>query len=396
VTAEPLVEELVPASARPSRRGNRGDLLLDVRGLRTTFHTRDGVVHAVDGIDFHVNRGEIVGLVGESGCGKSVTSLSILRLIAPPGRIEAGEVMFDGNDLLKLPAERMRKIRGDRISMIFQQPTSSLNPVMDVGTQIAEVLEIHRRMSERAARARAGEMLRMVGIPDPERRLKAFPHEISGGMAQRVMIAMALALEPELLIADEPTTALDVTIQAQILDLMRTLQENTGTAIILITHDLGVVAEMCDRVAVMYAGEIVEEADVGPLFHDPKHPYTQGLIGSIPVLGEVRDSLAVIPGSVPNLLDPPRGCRFEPRCFARDEFGVAEQAATAHPRLLPVAPAGVTTDLGPAGSAGGSVPHTVRCWIYHDQEGRPTGTRGPVPPRRTQRVIHEHAMGGLD
>jgi oligopeptide/dipeptide ABC transporter ATP-binding protein len=394
-TTEPVVEELVPPSARPSRRGNRGDLLLDVRGLRTSFHTRDGVVHAVDGIDFHVNRGEIVGLVGESGCGKSVTSLSILRLIAPPGRIEAGEVWFDGQDLLKLPADRMRRMRGNRISMIFQQPTSSLNPVMDVGTQIAEVLEIHRRMSDRAARARAAEMLRMVGIPDPERRLKAFPHEISGGMAQRVMIAMALALEPELLIADEPTTALDVTIQAQILDLMRNLQEETGTAIILITHDLGVVAEMCDRVAVMYAGEIVEEADVGPLFHEPKHPYTQGLIGSIPVLGEVRESLAVIPGSVPNLLDPPAGCRFAPRCFAREEFGVADLAAEEHPRLLPISPS-VATDLGPAAPSTRSVAHTVRCWIYHDREGRPTGAAGPVPPRRAQRVVHEHAKGGLD
>ncbi len=381
MTAAPTIEELVPAPARPPRRGNRGDLLLDVRGLRTSFHTRDGVVHAVDGIDFHVNRGEIVGLVGESGCGKSVTSLSILRLIAPPGRIEAGEVLFDGRDLLKLSGDEMRQIRGNRISMIFQQPTSSLNPVMDVGRQIGEVLEIHRRMSQKAARARAAEMLRMVGIPDPERRLRSFPHEISGGMAQRVMIAMALALEPELLIADEPTTALDVTIQAQILDLMRTLQRETGTAIILITHDLGVVAEMCDRVAVMYAGEIVEEADVGPLFREPRHPYTQGLIGSIPVLGEVRDSLAVIPGSVPNLVDPPKGCRFSPRCTARETFGVSNQALRDHPALLPVG----------SGSA-----HTVRCWIYHDERGHPTGATGPIPPARRGRVLHEHAKGGLD
>ena len=220
------------------------------------------MVRAVDGIDFHVDRGEIVGLVGESGCGKSVTSLSIMRLVAPPGLIESGTIEFDGRDLLKVSEEEMRKLRGDRISMVFQQPTSSLNPVWTVGRQIEEVLDIHRGMKGSAAHARAVELMKMVGIPDPERRLKAYPHEMSGGMAQRVMIAMALACEPELLIADEPTTALDVTIQAQILDLMRALRDETGTAIILITHDLGVVAEMCDRVAVMYAGEIVEETDV--------------------------------------------------------------------------------------------------------------------------------------
>ncbi len=376
-SSQVVVEELVPN--RPVRAGKRGDLLLDVRGLRTSFFTRDGVVRAVDGIDFHVNRGEIVGLVGESGCGKSVTSLSILRLIVPPGRIESGEVVFDGQDLLRIPGDQMRRIRGNRISMIFQQPTSSLNPVMDVGRQIAEVLEIHRNMSNRAARARAADMLKMVGIPDPERRLKSFPHEMSGGMAQRVMIAMALALEPELLIADEPTTALDVTIQAQILDLMRTLQRETGTAIILITHDLGVVAEMCDRVAVMYAGEIVEEADVGPLFREPRHPYTQGLIGSIPILGEVRESLAVIPGSVPNLIDPPKGCRFAPRCTAREPFGVSEQALAQHPALLPV-----------------SERHTARCWIYHDDGGRPTGSPGPIPPLRSAKIVHEHSVEGFD
>ena len=237
-----------------------------MKGLHTSFKTREGVVKAVDGIDFSVDRGEIMGLVGESGCGKSVTSLSIMRLISPPGSIDGGEIIFDGRDLMTLSGEEMRQIRGDRISMIFQQPTSSLNPVRDVQTQIGEVLELHRKMKGDAARGRALELLRMVGIPDPERRLKAFPHELSGGMAQRVMIAMALACEPDLLIADEPTTALDVTIQAQILDLMRKLRDETGTAIILITHDLGVVAEMCDRVAVMYAGEIVEQTDVGTLF----------------------------------------------------------------------------------------------------------------------------------
>ncbi|HXI46836.1 MAG TPA: ABC transporter ATP-binding protein, partial [Candidatus Acidoferrales bacterium] len=296
--------ELVPTTGwRRKRSTQQSGTILDVRGLRTSFHTRDGVVRAVDGIDFHVDRGEILGLVGESGCGKSVTSMSIMRLIAKPGRIEAGTVTFDGRDLLTLSPDEMRAIRGDRISMIFQQPQSSLNPVWDVGRQIGEVLEIHRNMKRKAARERALELLRMVGIPDPKRRLDSFPHELSGGMAQRVMIAMALACEPELLIADEPTTALDVTIQAQILDLIRGLREQTGTAVILITHDLGVVAEMCDRVAVMYAGEIVEQADTVTLFRQPLHPYTRGLIDSIPVVGDVRERLAVIPGNVPNLID---------------------------------------------------------------------------------------------
>jgi oligopeptide/dipeptide ABC transporter ATP-binding protein len=345
------VEEIAPAAARRPRPVRGGGPLLDVRGLRTSFYTRDGVVRAVDGIDFHVNRGEIMGLVGESGCGKSVTSLSIMRLIARPGRIDGGEIMFDGEDLLKLSGDAMRRIRGERISMIFQQPTSSLNPVWEAGRQIAEALELHRGMKRRAAALRAVELLKMVGIPDPERRAKAYPHELSGGMAQRVMIAMALACEPELLIADEPTTALDVTIQAQILDLLRTLREETGTAIILITHDLGVVAEMCDRVAVMYAGEIVEQTDVGALFRDPLHPYTRGLIGSIPVVGEERDELAVIPGQVPNLVDLPKGCRFAPRCAARVQEDVT-MAIDVHPLLRPVGEG-----------------HDVRCWLYHDAAG---------------------------
>jgi peptide/nickel transport system ATP-binding protein len=348
---ETTVEELVPAAARRPARDRDEQPLLDVKGLRTSFHTRDGIVRAVDGIDFDVRRGEIMGLVGESGCGKSVTSLSIMRLVAPPGRIEAGQIMFDGRDLLKIRDDEMRRLRGDRISMIFQQPTSSLNPVWDVGRQIAEVLELHRGMKGKAARGRALDLLRIVGIPDPARRLAAYPHEMSGGMAQRVMIAMALACEPELLIADEPTTALDVTIQAQILDLIRKLREETGTAVILITHDLGVVAEMCDRVAVMYAGEIVEQTDVTSLFRDPLHPYTRGLIGSIPVVGAERDELAVIPGNVPNLIELPNGCRFAPRCAAR----VAEDvrlATEAHPLLRPVGPA-----------------HDVRCFLYHDASG---------------------------
>jgi len=347
------IEEL--PSARDMERVTRrqpGDRpLLEVRGLRTSFYTRDGVVRAVDGIDFSVDRGQIMGLVGESGCGKSVTSLSILRLVAKPGKIDAGEVLFDGRDLLTLSGDEMRKIRGDRISMIFQQPTSSLNPVWDIGRQIEEVLRIHRGLKGRAARDRALQLLKMVGIPDPDRRLRNFPHEMSGGMAQRVMIAMALACEPELLIADEPTTALDVTIQAQILDLMRELRDQTGTAIILITHDLGVVAEMCDRVAVMYAGEIVEHTDVVSLFRDPQHPYTRGLIGSIPVVGAIKDELAVIPGNVPNLVDLPKGCRFAPRCVARVEEDVAI-ATEVHPQLLPVRPG-----------------HEVRCWLYHDAAG---------------------------
>jgi oligopeptide/dipeptide ABC transporter ATP-binding protein len=348
---EAEIVELVPGSARRRRLERGARPLLEIKGLHTSFHTRDGVVRAVDGIDFHVDRGEIMGLVGESGCGKSVTSLSVMRLIAKPGRIEAGEILFDGQDLLKLSEDEMRKIRGERIGMIFQQPTSSLNPVWRVGDQIEEVLRIHRGMKGKAAEGRALELLRMVGIPDPKRRLEAFPHEMSGGMAQRVMIAMALACEPELLIADEPTTALDVTIQAQILDLMRNLRDETDTAIVFITHDLGVVAEMCDRVAVMYAGEIVEETDVVALFRDPLHPYTKGLIGSIPVVGDVKEELAVIPGNVPNLIDLPKGCRFAPRCLTRIEENV-DLALDVHPELRPV-------DSG----------HDVRCWVYHDAAG---------------------------
>ncbi len=330
-----------------------GAPVLEVSGLRTSFHTRDGIVRAVTGVDFSVRAGEVLGLVGESGCGKSVTSLSILGLVAPPGRVEAGEVRFEDEDLLTANDRRIRELRGNRISMIFQQPTSSLNPVMDVGFQLGEVLEVHRNMKRKAARGRALELLRMVGIPDPKRRLDSYPHEMSGGMAQRVMIAMALACEPALLIADEPTTALDVTIQAQILDLMRTLQRETRTAIILITHDLGVVAEMCNRVAVMYAGEIVEQSDVRTLFRAPKHPYTQGLIGSIPVVGELKDELTTIPGNVPNLISLPDGCRFAPRCLARVEHNNV-LATERHPELRQVADGGA-----------------VRCWLYHHVDGSP-------------------------
>jgi oligopeptide/dipeptide ABC transporter ATP-binding protein len=340
----------VTGLATPSRDSSP---ILEVRGLRTSFYTRAGVIRAVTGIDFSVGRNEVLGLVGESGCGKSVTSLSILGLVTAPGRVEGGQVIFDGRDLLTLPGEEMRKIRGDRIAMIFQQPQSSLNPVMKVGRQISEALEIHRGIDQKAARGRSLELMEMVGIPDAARRYEAYPHEMSGGMAQRVMIAIALACEPELLIADEPTTALDVTIQAQILDLMRTLQREFGTAIILITHDLGVVAEMCDRAAVMYAGEIVEQTDVRTLFTNPKHPYTRGLIGAVPVPGEIRDELATIPGSVPNLIELPEGCRFAPRCLTRVETGnvLAERV---HPELRPVGD-----------------DHLVRCWVYHHEDGSP-------------------------
>jgi peptide/nickel transport system ATP-binding protein len=326
--------------------GQLNDLMLEIQGLKTYFYTEDGVVKAVDGVDLYVRRGETLGIVGESGCGKSVTSLSIMRLISPPGRIVAGKIVFDGVNLLELNEREMTKIRGNRISMIFQQPTSCLNPVFKIGDQVAEVLQIHQALGREAGWKRAVELLRMVGIPEAAKRAHAYPHEISGGQAQRVMIAMALACAPELLIADEPTTALDVTIQAQILDLMRDLKEKTGTAIMLITHDLGVVAEMCDRVVVMYAGQVVEQADVRELFANPLHPYTQGLLGSIPVLGQVRDRLDVIPGTVLNLLNPPPGCRFEPRCQKCD--GPARERCKAElPPLREIKP-----------------DHWVRTWLY--------------------------------
>ncbi len=294
-------------------------ILLRVRGLKTYFETEEGAVQAVDGVDLTLRRGEMLGIVGESGSGKSVTSLSIMRLIQSPGKIVAGEILFDGNNLLQANEDQMRKIRGNRISMIFQQPTTSLNPVFRVGDQIIEALQIHQGLTVEEARQRCIELLGMVGLPDPARRLRQYPHELSGGQCQRVMIAMALACNPELLIADEPTTALDVTIQAQILDLMKDLREKIDTAIILITHDMGVVAEMADTVAVMYAGQIVEYADVRSLFTDPKHPYTQGLLASVPVLGQTREELAVIPGTVPGLINPPQGCRFANRCAHRFE-----------------------------------------------------------------------------
>jgi len=294
--------------------------LLEVRDLKTWFTSDYGEFRAVDGVSFILEAGRTLGIVGESGCGKSVTALSVMGLVPqPPGRIAGGEILFDGVDLLRLSSDAMRELRGDRIAMIFQEPMTSLNPVFTIGEQIAEGILRHRAMSREAAKARALEMLRRVRIPSPERRYDDYPHRLSGGMRQRVMIAMALACGPKLLIADEPTTALDVTIQAQILDLMRTLRDETGTAIVLITHDLGVIAELADDVAVMYAGRIVEHASVAALFAQPQHPYTIGLLGSIPKLHLEQDRLAAIEGQVPNPLNPVTGCAFHPRCpFADD------------------------------------------------------------------------------
>ena len=309
--------------------------LLEVKGLRTEFRSGGSSFAAVDGISFSLAPGETLGIVGESGCGKSVTSLSIMRLVPnPPGKITAGEIRLEGRNLLNLPESAMRAVRGDDIAMIFQEPMTSLNPVQTVGDQIIEAVQLHRSLSAAAARARALEMLQLVKIPSPETRLDEYPHQLSGGMRQRVMIAMALACDPKLLIADEPTTALDVTIQAQILDLLRDLRERTGAAIMLITHDLGVVAELAHRVIVMYAGRIVEEAPVGLLFADPQHPYTLGLLGSIPRLGSDGDErLTAIEGVVPNPYALPPGCRFGPRCPLADEKCRAEQ-----PTLREIAP----------------------------------------------------------
>ena len=315
--------------------------LLDLRGLRTTFTTEAGTFDAVDGVSLALDEGRTLGLVGESGCGKSVTALSIMGLVAKPaGRITAGEILFEGEDLLRLSPRRMRDIRGDRIAMIFQEPMTSLNPAFTIGDQIVEAIVRHRSLGRDAARRHAIEMLERVRIPLPERRCSEYPHKLSGGMRQRAMIAMALACRPKLLIADEPTTALDVTIQAQILDLMRTLREETGTAIILITHDLGVVAELAQEVAVMYSGRIVERAPVADLFARPQHPYTIGLLGSIPKLQLEQARLAAIEGQVPDPLSAPAGCRFAPRC----PFATA-RCRDAEPPLGEIVPG-----------------HTARCW----------------------------------
>jgi oligopeptide/dipeptide ABC transporter ATP-binding protein len=292
--------------------------LLEVKNLQTHFQTRAGLVRAVDGVSFHLDEGELVGLVGESGCGKSITALSLMRLVGAPGKIVGGEILFGGENLLAASDERMREIRGDDIAMIFQDPMTSLNPVFTVGEQIAEALRLHRKLSRKQAREAAVEAMREVSIPDPARRADDYPHQLSGGMRQRVMIAMALACDPRMLIADEPTTALDVTIQAQILELIDELRRTRNLAVLLITHDLGVVAEVADRVAVMYTGRIVEESPVEELFARPKHPYTEGLLRSVPKLTEAEvkreERLQTIEGTVPKPTNLPAGCHFAPRC----------------------------------------------------------------------------------
>jgi peptide/nickel transport system ATP-binding protein/oligopeptide transport system ATP-binding protein len=320
--------------------------LLEIRGLKTYFYTHLGVAKAVDDLNLTMKTGHILGLVGESGCGKSVTALSLLRLVKqPPGRIVGGQMMFEGRDLLTLPVSEMRSIRGNKISMIFQEPMTALNPLFKVGQQIAEVFRLHRQSSHPEAMDQAVEMLKMVGIPAPERRVHDYPHQLSGGMRQRVMIAMALSCNPRLMIADEPTTALDVTIQAQILDLMRKLKEEIGTSVLLITHNLGVIAEMAQSVAVMYAGKVMEYAGVLDLFNTPRHPYTSGLLNSIPrpdLVQQRGKPLDAIPGVVPGLSNLPQGCKFSDRCSRRMKHCPQEE-----PTLTEVAPG-----------------HYCRCWLY--------------------------------
>ena len=324
------------------------DSILDVQDLKTSFFTEDGEVRAVDGVSFSLRRGETLGLVGESGCGKSVTALSIMRLLGRAGRIVDGRVLYHGEDLASEKESDMRRLRGKSISMIFQEPMTSLNPVFPIGDQIAEALRIHEGLDARSAKSRSVELIKMVGISSPERRARQFPFELSGGMRQRIMIAMAIACNPEILIADEPTTALDVTIQAQILDLLKDIQRRLGLTILLITHDLGVVAQTCDRVAVMYAGKVVEEADVETLFETPRHPYTVGLLDSLPLHHEVGEELRQIPGTVPSPNNMPKGCRFAPRCpHARDLCRGEE------PTLDPV-----------EGKTAAANQAKVRCWIY--------------------------------
>jgi len=317
--------------------------LLEVKGLKTQFFTQDGVVHAVNGITYHLNEGETLGIVGESGCGKSVSVLSVMRLIPqPPGRIVDGEVWFDGRDIMGLQEDEVRQVRGNRIAMIFQDPMTSLNPVLTIGQQVMEALQLHLGMDKAQARRRAIELLQMVNIPEAENRIDDYPHQFSGGMRQRVMIAMALSCNPQLLIADEPTTALDVTIQAQIIELVKKLKDDIGMAIVWITHDLGVVAGLAERVIVMYAGYIVEEASVKEVYGDPRHPYTLGLLGSIPRLDEGRkEKLTPIEGLPPDLIDPPPNCPFAPRCRFRIDRCLEE-----NPSLAPVGPG-----------------HRIACWV---------------------------------
>ena len=322
------------------------EVVLDVRDLRTYFHVMDGTVRAVDGVDFQIKRGGRLALVGESGCGKSVTALTIMRLIdQPPGEIASGEIWFDGRDLLKLSQREMREVRGGEIAMIFQEPMTSLNPVLTVGDQIMEAVRLHQEVGSREARDLAIQALRDVGVPAPERRIGQYPHELSGGMRQRVMIAMALSCRPKLLIADEPTTALDVTIQRQILELIKVIQERTGTALLLITHDLGVVAETVDEVVVMYAGRVMETGTVDEVLLDPRHPYSRGLLESIPSRGRRGQPLHVIKGVVPNPFRMPEGCKFEPRCPYAWQQTKAEEP---DPYRL-------------------SNGRTVRCWLYEER-----------------------------
>jgi oligopeptide/dipeptide ABC transporter ATP-binding protein len=341
VTSQPNTAEATAAAAAAAP-------LLDVRGLRTYFHVMDGTVKAVDGVDFSIPRGGTVGLVGESGCGKSVTAHSIMRLIdIPPGEIVAGEVLFDGRDLLKLPMDKMRQVRGDEIAMIFQEPMTSLNPVFTIGDQISEAILLHSKATKKEAWNLAIESLKDVGVSAPERRVKQYPHELSGGMRQRAMIAMALSCHPKLLIADEPTTALDVTIQAQILELIKEIQARTGTALLLITHDLAVVAETVQTIAVMYGGRIVETGTVDEVLLNPQHPYTQGLLNSIPGVAKRGQALSVIKGVVPNPFRMPPGCKFQPRCpYAWDrcrecEPDLFEVSSGARSRCFLQAPEGV-------------------------------------------------------
>ena len=321
-----------------------GENILEVRNLQTVFKTEAGDVRAVDGVSFDVPKGKTIGIVGESGSGKSITSLTILRLLAKNGHIKGGEVLFKGNDLTKYTEKQMREIRGNQISMIFQEPMTSLNPVFTVGQQISETIMIHKKVSKKEALKLSVEMLKLVGIPSPEKRVKQYPFELSGGMRQRVMIAMALACDPEILIADEPTTALDVTIQAQILELIRDLQNRLGMSVIMITHDLGVVAETCDYVAVMYAGQVVEYSDIRSLFKNPKHPYTLGLLNSLPRHDVDQERLIPIKGMVPSPHEMPVGCRFAPRCPVAT--GLCHQK---QPELL-----GTGKDSG----------EQIRCWMY--------------------------------
>jgi oligopeptide/dipeptide ABC transporter ATP-binding protein len=324
---------------------NPAEALLEVKNLRTSF----GSVHAVDNVSFNVRRGEAVALVGESGCGKSVTAMSIMRLVAPPGKITAGEVRFKGRNLASLSENEMRTVRGNDIAMVFQEPMTSLNPVFRIGAQVAEAIRIHRKVGKKEAWKQAGDMLELVSIPDPHKRLYDYPHQLSGGMRQRVMIAIALSCDPELLIADEPTTALDVTIQAQIMELLASLQKKLGLAVLLITHDLGVVAEFCERVIVMYTGRVVEDAPVDQLFANPSHPYTRGLLQSLPgaalVAGTPINRLPTIKGMVPPISALPQGCKFNPRCPDVMEICLGNE-----PALMPVAPG-----------------QSARCYLHGDE-----------------------------